>query len=713
MKNVRNALHIVGLITVFSACGGNNDSSKSIADPVAAHKAEMNIGVTDLKSQIADGEGLYNSHCAACHQISGLGMSGVFPPLANSDYLLEDKDRAIQTVIGGLTGKITVNGKDYNAVMPNFSYLKDAEVANIVTYIMNSWGNKGFQVNASEVAAARSEKAAVPTGTKADHPGQAESGYEGAPSGIDPEDTTQLITSDGPAMTVKESEHSTKIYFERCAGCHGVLRKGATGKPLTTDITRQKGTDYLKTMITYGSPAGMPNWGTSGDLTEAEIDTLARFLQHEPPMPPEWGMKEMKDSWKVFVKPEDRPTKKMNDINIKNIFSVTLRDSGEVALIDGDTKEIITILKTGYAVHISRISASGRYVYVIGRDAKTDMIDLWMKKPGIVATIKVGLEARSVETSKYKGYEDKYAIAGSYWPPQYTIMDGDTLEPLNIVSTRGMTVDTNEYHPEPRVAAIIASHEHPEFIVNIKETGKVLLVDYSDIENLSVTTIKAARYLHDGGWDSTHRYFLTAANKSNKIAVIDSKDRKIVALTDVTKIPHPGRGANFVDPKFGPVWVTSALGSDEITLLGTDPVNHPESAWKVVRVLKGMGGGSLFVKSHPNSNHLWVDAPLNPDKAFSQGIAVFNINDLEAGFKVLPIAKWADIGDVGAQRVVQPEYNEAGDEVWFSVWNGKDQTSAIVVVDDKTLKLKKVIKDKRLITPTGKFNVTNTQKDIY
>ena len=62
-----------------------------------------------------------------------------------------------------------------------------------------------------------------------------------------------------------------------------------------------------------------------------------------------------------------------------------------------------------------------------------------------------------METSKYKGYEDKYAIAGSYWPPQYVIMDGETLEPLKIVSTRGMTVDTKEYHPEPRVAAIVAS----------------------------------------------------------------------------------------------------------------------------------------------------------------------------------------------------------------------------------------------------------------
>jgi nitrite reductase (NO-forming)/hydroxylamine reductase len=317
-----------------------------------------------------------------------------------------------------------------------------------------------------------------------------------------------------------------------------------------------------------------------------------------------------------------------------------------------------------------------------------------------------------VETSKYKGYEDKFAIAGSYWPPQFVVMDGATLEPLNIVSTRGMTVDTQEYHPEPRVAAIVASHEHPEFIVNVKETGKVLLVNYSDVENLSVTTIPAARFLHDGGWDSTHRYFLTAANKSNKIAVIDSKDRDLEALIDVTEIPHPGRGANFVHPKYGPVWATSALGNLNVTLIGTDPVKHKKHAWKVVEVLNGMGGGSLFIKTHPKSSNLWVDAPLNPDTTVSQSIAVFDINNLDKGFEKLPIAEWARLGE-GPKRVVQPEYNKAGDEVWFSVWNGKTEESALVVVDDKTRKLKTVIKDEKLITPTGKFNVYNTVHDIY
>ncbi|SPH23832.1 Nitrite reductase [Defluviimonas aquaemixtae] len=522
---------------------------------------------------------------------------------------------------------------------------------------------------------------------------------------------------DDPVISAEEFQQGTQIYFERCAGCHGVLRKGATGKPLTTDITRENGYDYLHSFITYGSPAGMPNWGTSGELSEEHVDLMARYLLIEPPAPPEWGMPEMRDSWEVVVAPEDRPTEKMNDIDIDNLMSVTLRDAGQIALIDGGTYEIKAVINTGYAVHISRISASGRYLFVIGRDALVNMIDLWMETPATVAKLKVGIEARSVETSKFEGYEDQYAIAGSYWPPQYVIMDGDTLEPLKIMSTRGMIYDEQTYHPEPRVASIVSSHFAPEFIVNVKETGKILFVDYSDIRNLKVTEIEAERFLHDGGFDSTKRYFLVAANARGKIAVVDTKEDKLTALIETGgQTPHPGRGANFVHPVYGPVWATSHLGDETVTLIGTDPEGHADNAWKVVDTFYALGGGSLFIKTHPTSDHLYVDAPLNPDAETSASVAVFKISemtaDADAEFVTLPIGEWAGISE-GQPRVVQPEFNKDGNEIWFSVWNGKEQESAIVVVDDRTLELKHVIKDPRLVTPTGKFNVLNTREDIY
>lgn len=522
---------------------------------------------------------------------------------------------------------------------------------------------------------------------------------------------------DDPVMTQDEYDIANQIYFQRCAGCHGVLRKGATGKPLTIDITRELGYEHLQSFITYGSPAGMPNWGTSGDLSEEEIDIMSRYLLLDPATPPEWGMDKMRESWKVVVAPEDRPNQKMNDIDIDNLMSVTLRDAGQIALIDGGNYEIHAVLETGYAVHISRISASGRYLFVIGRDGRVNMIDLWMETPATVAEIKVGMEARSVETSKMEGWEDKYAIAGAYWPPQYVIMDGDTLEPLKIKSTRGYIYDEQTYHPEPRVAAILSSHYRPEFIVNVKETGKILLVDYTDLKNLKTTEIEAERFLHDGGLDSTRRYFITAANARNKLVVIDTKEGKLVAITDTEGLtPHPGRGANFVHPDYGPVWATSHLGDESVALIGTDPEGHADNAWKIVETFYALGGGSLFIKTHPESANLYVDAPLNPDAETSATVAVFKISDMKAGeepeFTTLPIGEWAGIAE-GQPRVVQPEFNEAGDEVWFSVWNAKDMESAIVVVDDKTLELKTVIKDPRLITPTGKFNVYNTRADIY
>ncbi|MGO1119970.1 cytochrome D1 domain-containing protein [Rhodovibrionaceae bacterium A322] len=521
---------------------------------------------------------------------------------------------------------------------------------------------------------------------------------------------------DDPVISAEEFERAKQLYFERCAGCHGVLRKGATGKPLTTDITKEQGYEYLKDFITYGSPAGMPNWGTSGEMSEADVDMMARYLLIDPPQPPEFGLAEIKNTWKVLVPVADRPTEKANDLDVDNLFSVTLRDAGQVALIDGKTKEIVHILETGYAVHISRMSASGRYLFTIGRDAKLTLVDLYMDPPTTVAEMKIGMEARSVETSKAKGWEDQYAIAGAYWPPQYVIMDGNTLEPLKVVSTRGMVYDTQEFHPEPRVAAIVASHYKPEFIVNVKETGFIKLVNYEDIKNLKVTSIEAERFLHDGGFDSTGRYFIVAANARNKVAVVDTKEGKLVGLVETDgATPHPGRGANINHPTYGPVWATSHLGDETVALIGTDPEGNPDHAWKVVQQLEAMGGGSLFVKTHPNSDHLYVDAPLNPDAETSGSVAVFKVSELdkeEPEYIQLPLVEWAGITD-GQPRVVQGEYNQAGDEIWFSVWNAKDKESAIVVVDDKTLKMKSLIKDQRLVTPTGKFNVFNTRKDVY
>jgi len=107
--------------------------------------------------RVERGANVYTSNCLACHQANGQGIPAAFPPLAASDYLNADKDRAISTILHGLSGEVTVNGNKFNSVMPVLM-LNDENVANVLTYVYNTWDNNGTEVTPADVAAVRAEK---------------------------------------------------------------------------------------------------------------------------------------------------------------------------------------------------------------------------------------------------------------------------------------------------------------------------------------------------------------------------------------------------------------------------------------------------------------------------------------------------------------------------------------------------------------------------
>ncbi len=109
---------------------------------------------TNLEERKLFGKRVYEQNCMACHQSSGTGIPGAFPPLAGSDYLLTDKERAIKVVMNGLTGKIMVNGTEYNGVMPAVR-LNDEQIANVLTYVLNNWGNEAGEVTPGQVSGQR------------------------------------------------------------------------------------------------------------------------------------------------------------------------------------------------------------------------------------------------------------------------------------------------------------------------------------------------------------------------------------------------------------------------------------------------------------------------------------------------------------------------------------------------------------------------------
>lgn len=103
------------------------------------------------------GKSIYSNTCVVCHQSNGEGVEGAFPPLANSDYLMADKNRAIRIAAKGMDGEITVNGVVYNGVMASQS-LSNKEVKEVMNYVLNSWGNEGGEVTIEEVEVALAGK---------------------------------------------------------------------------------------------------------------------------------------------------------------------------------------------------------------------------------------------------------------------------------------------------------------------------------------------------------------------------------------------------------------------------------------------------------------------------------------------------------------------------------------------------------------------------
>ncbi|MEW8692421.1 MAG: cytochrome D1 domain-containing protein [Candidatus Thiodiazotropha endolucinida] len=506
-----------------------------------------------------------------------------------------------------------------------------------------------------------------------------------------------------PTLSEADFEASKTTYFQRCAGCHGTLRKGATGKNLEPKETQKLGQERLEKIISFGTEGGMNNFDDI--MTKDEIKKMATYIQMEAPIPPEMSLALMKERHKVFVEPKDYPTKPMHGRNWENFFLVIERDVGKVAVIDGDKKEVVAHVPTGYAVHVLKAAEHhntlhaknpGRFWYTQGRDGKLTKIDLWQTPDKMkVAEVQIAYDARDVAVSG----DGKYVVGGGYWPPHFVIADAMTMEPLKVVSARGVNVD-GEYVNESRVAAIYDTPNHPSWLVSMKELGQMWQVDYSDIANLKITKMDTAKFLHDGFYDPTGRYFQIAANASNKMVVVDTETQKLTKLIDVDKLPHPGPGANWVDPKCGPVGGTVHLGVGKVTAWGNDPKGHADQAWKVCYETETDGPG-VFIRTHPKSDYVWADQTKHPEPEVQQSIQVISKETRE-------IVKTIRLTEKPGYAAVHIEFNNDGSEVWTSVWNRKDSkepNGEIIIFDAKTLEEKARVKG--LFAPTGKFNVHN------
>lgn len=137
---------------------GKQDDSIYLPEGGAVQSIAQEASVADMaknkEERVLFGQRIYEQNCMACHQANGQGIEGAFPPLAGSDYLLADPERAISVLVKGLSGPVTVNGKAYDGVMPAVQ-LSDEQMANVLTYALNTWDNNGGEITPEQVAAQR------------------------------------------------------------------------------------------------------------------------------------------------------------------------------------------------------------------------------------------------------------------------------------------------------------------------------------------------------------------------------------------------------------------------------------------------------------------------------------------------------------------------------------------------------------------------------
>src|SRR4030066_610461 len=303
IKNIKLWLVVIILILLAAACGEGG----GIKETTEPGSSDTNLALTGTELAAS---AIQKGGCSACHVIPGIpGAVGTLgPDLSNLSQVIPER-------IDG--GAYTGDAKTVE------EYLHEA-IVNPDAYIAPECPTGTCQSGLMPVGvgpALSSEEMQAIIDYLVELPELVASGAV--------EVSSEAILGEAPTLTDEEFAWSKQTFFERCAGCHGTLRKGATGPALTPDTTLLKGTAGLAAIIFNGTTGGMPDWGKQGALTQEQTEIMAKFLQNEPPAPPELSLPEMKESWNLITPLADRPPYPQTIRNIDNYFIVTLRDAGQ------------------------------------------------------------------------------------------------------------------------------------------------------------------------------------------------------------------------------------------------------------------------------------------------------------------------------------------------------------------------------------------------
>ncbi len=493
----------------------------------------------------------------------------------------------------------------------------------------------------------------------------------------------EIIVPQGGAVAPRYFGGQTirAYYLDSCSGCHGPERKGATGPALLPETLPDSDDFYLDVILNGRGGTVMPAWNPLG-LSEEEAWGLISFLKSSGSEEVlQWDMTEIANSVEELVDEASLPDAPVHSGNIDNLMLVTEREHRSIALIDGDTHEIISHIPASYRAHGYTFDpVDERWAFNLGRDGWVFKIDLYSAQA--VRRVRVGHDSRGLAISD----DGKYLIAGNYLPHTAVILDTDTLEPLKVIKAEGVNPDGEMVESRIAITSDVApSLVGPYFLIALKEAGQVWRIDYSDPDFAIVKVENVGRILHDGFLSPDNRYFYIASQTDDWMTVIDVAEAEIVERINTGDTPHPGSGATWHTGDGITYGATVHAGEGKVSIWDLDTN-------EVVGTVPTSGPG-LFIRSSEHSPYVWADAlfgsPANTITVFQKEPPFEKVTQIEEGVMTL-----------------HPEFTADGRFVYVSDWQG----DAVRVYDAETFE--KVAELSDVKTPTGIFNTSRRSETL-
>ncbi|MCR4301895.1 MAG: nitrite reductase [Sulfuricaulis sp.] len=483
-----------------------------------------------------------------------------------------------------------------------------------------------------------------------------------------------------------------RLYAEHCASCHGPDRLGAIGPALLPEnLGRLKREEAVATIREGRVATQMPPFRDK--LSAEQIAHLAELIYQPLPEVPRWGMKEIRASHLLHVKPDeqlsDKPVFKVRDP--LNLFIVVELGDHHATLLDGDRFEPIARFPTRFALHGGpKYSPDGRYVYFASRDGWVSKYDIYNLK--FIAEIRAGINTRNAAVSG----DGKYLAVGNYLPHSIVILDARDLTPVKVIEVKGQDGKTSRvsavYDAAPRKSFIAALKDIPEvweitYDPRAEPVYEGMVHDYKYGEGIPVPgpfpprRIQLDDFLDDFFFDQKYVHIIGTSREAGKGQIINLDVRRRVATIDLPGMPHLGSGITW-ERDGHTVMATPNLREGVVSIIDMHD-------WKLVQRIDTLGPG-FFMRSHENTPYAWVDAMMsskNKDK-----IQIIDKRTLKVVKTLTPAP---------GKTAAHTEFTRDGQYALVSVW---DLDGALVVYDAQTFKEIRRLPMKK---PSGKYNVYN------